>query len=225
MQTLFNSTHTKPSTQRSKVWQYIRRTQDLKLTLEAKNQETSLCVYSDATWGDDPDSRTSQSGYICYLFGSPVSWNSCRQRSITYSSTEAELNPLVDSFHEGIWLKSLINEIWKLQIDSANHFIDDSELNKQLTVDDETFKKEYCTTHYIDNKGLDDKLKKFGSNSKTRHIDLRTKGIRQEIKAQNIKIVLVKTKEMIADGLTKPAPMSTLSKLIRTIDPVFPISA
>ncbi|KNZ59432.1 hypothetical protein VP01_1730g2 [Puccinia sorghi] len=208
-----------------KVWQYIRRTQDLKLTLEAKNQDVSLSVYSDATWGDDPDSRTSQSGYICYLLGSPVSWNSCRQRSITYSSTEAELNPLVDSFHEGIWLKSLINEIWKLQVDSAKHFIDDSELNKQLTVDDETFKKEYCTTHYIDNKGLDDKLKKFGSNSKTRHIDLRTKGIRQEIKARNIKIELVKTEEMIADALTKPAPISTLSRLVETIDPVFPITS
>ncbi|KNZ47201.1 hypothetical protein VP01_65g2 [Puccinia sorghi] len=143
-----------------------------------KNSDNFLNVYSHTTWGDDPDSCTSQSGYICYLFGSPISWNSCRQWSITYSSTKAELNPLFDSFHEGIWLKSLINEIWKQQIDSAKNSIDDSELNKQLTVDKETFKKEYCTTHYIYNKGLDKNLKKFGSNSKTRHIDLRTKGIR-----------------------------------------------
>lgn len=207
-----------------KVWQYIRRTEHLKFTLEVKDPQSYLNVYSDATWGDDPDSRTSQSGYICYLFGSPISWNSSRQRCITYSSTEAELNPLVESFHEGIWLKALINEIWKLQIDSAHHFIDDSELNKQLTVDDETFKREYCTTHFIDNKGLNDKLKKFGSNSKTRHIDLRTKGIRQEIKALNIKVVLVKSEDMIADSLTKPAPISSLSKFVKTIDSSFPFT-
>lgn len=72
--------------------------------------------------------------------------------------------------------------MWKLKIESANHFIDDEELNKQLTVDDKTFKELFCTNHLIDNKGLNDKLKRFGSNSKTRHIDLRTKGIRQEIK-------------------------------------------
>ncbi|PLW45531.1 hypothetical protein PCANC_10125 [Puccinia coronata f. sp. avenae] len=110
-----------------KVWQYIRRTQDLKLTLQVKDRNSFLNIYSDTTWGDDPDSRTSQS----------------------------------------TWLKSLINEIWNLQIESALHFIDDSKLNDQLTVDDQTFKELYCTTHFIDNKGLNNKLKKFGSNSKT----------------------------------------------------------
>ncbi|KNZ61784.1 hypothetical protein VP01_1358g5 [Puccinia sorghi] len=160
-----------------KTWQYLRHTKDLKFTIYPVEPNQFLSIFSDATWGDDPDSRTSQSGYLCYLFGSLISWNSCRQRSITYSSTEAELNPLVESFHEGVWLKALINEMWDLQIESAAHFIDDDELNQQLTVDDKTFKEKYCTNHLIDNKGLNDKLKKFGSNSKTRHIDLRTKGL------------------------------------------------
>ncbi|KNZ49377.1 hypothetical protein VP01_5057g1 [Puccinia sorghi] len=204
-----------------KTWQYIRRTRDFKFTIDATKPEEFLSIYSDSTWGDDPDSRTSQSGYLCYLFGSLISWNSCRQRSITYSSTEAELNPLVESFHEGVWLKALINEMWKLKIESADHIINDEELNKQLTVDDMTFKELYCTNHLIDNKGLNDKLKKFGSNSKTCHIDLRTKGIRQEIKANNIKITLVKTQDMIADVLTKPTSIKPIKNLIKTINPVF----
>ncbi|KNZ64701.1 hypothetical protein VP01_10031g1, partial [Puccinia sorghi] len=152
------------------------------LTIYPTKPTEFLSISSDATWGEDPDSRTSQSGYLCYLFGSFISWNSCRQRSITYSSTEAELNPLVKSFHEGVWLKALINKMWKIQIDSASHFIDNSDLNEQLTLDDITLKKLFCTNHLIDNKGLNNKLKKFGSNAKTCHIDLRTKGIRQEIK-------------------------------------------
>ncbi|KNZ63839.1 hypothetical protein VP01_1095g6 [Puccinia sorghi] len=204
-----------------KTWQYLRHTKDLKLTINAINPSQFLTIYSDATWGDDPDSRTSQSGYLCYLFGSLISWNSCRQRSITYSSTEAELNPLVESFHEGVWLKALISEMWDTQIASADHFIDDEELNFQLTSDDKVFKEQFCTNHFIDNKGLNDKLKKFGSNSKTRHIDLRTKGLRQEIKNKNIKITLIKTQDMLADALTKPTSIEPLKNLIKTVDPDF----
>ncbi|KNZ53813.1 hypothetical protein VP01_3129g1, partial [Puccinia sorghi] len=162
-----------------KTWQYLRHSKDLKFTIYPVEPNQFLSIFSDATWGDDPDSRTSQSSYLCYLFGSLILWNSCRQRSITYSLTEAELNPL-------------------------------------LTVDDKTFKEKYCTNHLIDNKGLNDKLKKFGSNSKTRHINLRTKGLRQEIKSKNIKITLVKTHEMIADALTKPTSIEPLKKLIKT---------
>ncbi|KNZ54279.1 hypothetical protein VP01_2990g4 [Puccinia sorghi] len=149
----------------------------LKFTIDPVKPSEFLSIYSDATWGDDPDTMTSQSGYLCYLFGWLISWNSCRQRSIPYSSTEAELNPLVESFHEGVWLKSLINEMWNIQVNSEAHFIDDAELNQILTVDDKTLKERYCTNHLIDNKGLNDKLKKFRSNSKTQHIDLRTKGL------------------------------------------------
>ncbi|KNZ63039.1 hypothetical protein VP01_1193g2 [Puccinia sorghi] len=80
---------------------------------------------------------------------------------VTYSSTEAKLNPLVDAFHEGIWLQALLAEI--------------------------------------------------GTNPKTRHIDLKTKGIRQEVKNNTIQISLIKTTEMIAEALTKAASNSSIS--------------
>ncbi|POV99253.1 hypothetical protein PSHT_13735 [Puccinia striiformis] len=183
-----------------KVWQYLRHTKDMKLTLEILKSDQLLEIYSDATWGDDPIHRTSQSGYLCYLFGALVSWNSCRQHNVTYSSTEAELNPLVDA---------------------ATHYIDDKELNERLMMDNEEFLEKYANSHYIDNKGLDDKLKKFGSNPKTRHIDLKTKGIRQELKHKNIKIILIRTFDMIADALTKAASKSSIENLTKTIDPAF----
>ena len=204
-----------------KVWQYLRHTKDLKLTLEIRRPDQLLEIYSDATWGDDPIHRTSQSGYLCYLFGSLISWNSCRQHNVTYSSTEAELNPLVDSFHEGSWLKALLSDVWNLQIDAATHYIDDKELNERLMMTDEVFKEKFANSHFIDNKGLDDKLKKFGSNPKTRHIDLKTKGIRQELKHKNIKIILIRTFDMLADALTKAAPKSSITNLTKTIDPSF----
>lgn len=119
-----------------KVWQYLCCTRDLKLTLEIKQPSQFLDISSNASWGNDPKHRTSQSGYICYLFGSVVSWNSSRQHNVTYSFTEAELNPLVDSFHKGTWLKALLSDIWDIQVDAANHYIDDADLNECLLMDD-----------------------------------------------------------------------------------------
>ncbi|KAI7957539.1 hypothetical protein MJO28_004649 [Puccinia striiformis f. sp. tritici] len=88
-------------------------------------------------------------------------------------------------------------------------------------MNDKEFKDKFANSHYIDNKGLDDKLKKFGSNPKTRHIDLKTKGIRQELKHKNIKIILIRTFDMIADALTKAASKSSILNLTKTIDPSF----
>ncbi|KNZ59067.1 hypothetical protein VP01_1805g3 [Puccinia sorghi] len=129
-----------------KVWQYLKHTQDLKLTLEIKTHSQLLDIYSDASWGDDPKHRTSQSGYICYLFGSP-------------------LIPFMKEL--GLRLFSQTYGIFKL--------------TQQIII----------LTMKISKSGLNDKLKKFGSNLKTRHIDLKTKGMRQEVKAKNIKIVLI----------------------------------
>lgn len=124
-----------------KVWQYLKGTVNLKLTLEICKPSELFQIYSNASWGDDPKDRTSQSGYICFLFGSIISWNSSKQRSITYSSTKAELNPLVDSFHEGVWLKALLAEIWNIQLDAAKHLIDDPDLNKRLMMSDKKFEE------------------------------------------------------------------------------------
>ncbi|KNZ59740.1 hypothetical protein VP01_166g2 [Puccinia sorghi] len=204
-----------------KVWQYLKGTADLKLSLSIKEPDNLLQIYSDASWGDDPQDRTSQSGYLCFLFGTLISWNSSKQRSVTYSSTEAELNPLVDLFHEGIWLKAVLTEIWNIQIDSANHLIDDPELEERLMMTEEEFKEKFCNEHLIDNKGLDDKVKKFGSNPKTRHIDLKMKGLRQEVKHQNIRVSLIRTSEMVADALTKPVSRSSIENLSHCIDSDF----
>jgi hypothetical protein len=106
-------------------------------------------------------------------------------------------------------------------MDAADHLIDDPELNERLMMSDEEFKEKFSNQHLIDNKGLDDKVKKFGSNPKTRHIDLKTKGIRQEVKHNNIRIKLIGTTEMVADALTKSAAKSSIHNLTQCIDPSF----
>ncbi|PLW05912.1 hypothetical protein PCANC_27409 [Puccinia coronata f. sp. avenae] len=89
---------------------------------------------------------------------------------------------------------------------------------------EEDFKEKFTNNHFIDNKGLNDKVKKFGSNPKTRHINLKTKGIQQELKHKNIRITLIRTFDMLANALTKAAPKSSVVNLVNTLDPTFRFS-
>ncbi|KNZ49533.1 hypothetical protein VP01_4958g1 [Puccinia sorghi] len=122
-----------------KVWKFLKGTADMKLTLKIKKPHQLFQIYSDTSWGDNPQDRDSQLGYLCFLFGSIISWNSFKQCSITYSSIEAKLNPLVDSFHEGIWLNALLIEICNIQTDAPTTSF--MTLKDQIMMSEEEFIK------------------------------------------------------------------------------------
>ncbi|XP_019232957.1 PREDICTED: uncharacterized protein LOC109213594 [Nicotiana attenuata] len=54
----------------------------------------SVAAYFDSDWAACPDSRRSVSGYVVFLDGSPVSWKSKKQKTISLSSVEAEYRAL-----------------------------------------------------------------------------------------------------------------------------------
>ena len=103
------------------------------------------------------------------------------------SSTESEMNALADGEQENQWLKFLIEELWKTELKP--------------------------TLFSIDNKGLLEKLKNFGSNSKTKHLDIKVKNLREKLKNKEIDVTLIPSGDMIADSLTKAAPHSSVKKL------------
>jgi hypothetical protein len=97
------------------------------------------------------------------------------------------MNALSDGEQESQWLVFLIEELWK--------------------------KKLAPTLFHIDNKGLLEKLKHFGSNSKTKHLDIKIKILREKFKKNEIDVKLIPSGEMTADALTKAAPHSSVKKL------------
>ncbi|KNZ52551.1 hypothetical protein VP01_3526g1 [Puccinia sorghi] len=103
-----------------------------------------------------------------------------------------------------------------ISLDPATHYIDNSKLNEHLMMTDSEFKVKCINSHYINNKGFYNKLKKFGSNPKTCHIDLKTKGIQQEIKHKNIKIILIQTYASM-----KEASHSPIHNITKTFNPIF----
>jgi hypothetical protein len=97
------------------------------------------------------------------------------------------MNALSDGEQENQWLSFLIEELWRINLSP--------------------------TCFHIDNKGLIEKLKNFGSNSKTKHLDIKIKSLREKFKSQEIDVKLIPSQDMIADSLTKAAPHSSLKKL------------
>ncbi|KNZ45693.1 hypothetical protein VP01_78g3 [Puccinia sorghi] len=170
-------------------WKYLKGTSDLGLLLKPKKDKIldRISWYTDATWAEDQESRISRSGSLAFWKSCPILWNSKKQKNITMSSTESELNALSDGEQENQWLTFLIEELWKIKLAP--------------------------TLFHIDNKGLLEKLKNFGSNSKTKHLDIKAKNLREKFKNEEIAVDLIPSSQMIADSLSKAAPHSSIKKL------------
>jgi hypothetical protein len=80
----------------ARVLRYLKGTTKHGLWYPARDSNKHpIVAYVDSSWGHEPsekgDNRTSRTGYIVYLFGGPVSWNSKKQSAVALSSTEAEI--------------------------------------------------------------------------------------------------------------------------------------
>ena len=75
-----------------KIMSYLVRAKSLKLQI--RPDETGLSLYTDASFA--PDSEKSRSGWVVLMAGSPWSWRSSRQATVSISTAEAELGAVLD---------------------------------------------------------------------------------------------------------------------------------
>ena len=65
--------------------------------------ERAFTSASDAAFSNDPTTRRSTEGFLFQLFGGPIDWKSTKQRTVTTSSTEAELLALSHAAKDLYW--------------------------------------------------------------------------------------------------------------------------
>ena len=171
---------------------YNSRYLAIEYSKEIDQQNTFACA-SDAAFADDLNTRRSTEGYLFKLFGGPIDWHSTKQKTVTTSSTEAELLALSHAAKETIWWNRLFKEI---ELDPGHQPSIDCD-NKQTI--------RLLTT---DNPQLTTKL---------RHVDIHNHWLRQEVQRGNIHINWIPSAQMPADGLTKALPRQKHEVFIRQL--------
>lgn len=142
--------------------------------------EEVLQLSSDASFADDPETRKSTQGYLMKLFGGPIMWQSSKQKTVTTSTTEAELLSLSHTARETIGLYRLF---------------------EQIQFDPEQQPRILCDNQQT--VGLIQK-ERPQLTSKLRHVDIHNLWLRQVHKDGKVAVNWVQTKDMPSDGFTKP---------------------
>lgn len=148
-----------------------------------KNSQIPEAVqfFSDASFADNPDRKSSE-GYTCMMFGGPVDWKASKQRTVTTSTTEAELLSISEAARTVAMWKRLFKAI--------------------------RFDPEHELSIKCDNQQTIGILEKETPQLRTklRHVDIHQHWLRQEVQSKRINVHWVRTADMIADGLTKLLP-------------------
>lgn len=161
---------------------YLYGTKDLAICFGGSQSDSQIfTASSDASFADNPDRKSSE-GFIFCLFGGPIEWKSRKQKTITTSTTEAELLAISHAAKQLYWIKRLFSFI-EFDIDQPE-------------------------TLNCDNKQTVDLLNREKSvfQTKLRHVDINQLWIRQEVQAKRLSVQWVNTTDMPADGLTKCLP-------------------
>jgi hypothetical protein len=173
---------------------YLYGTSNLAIEYSASIDQSATVCASDAAYADDPATRHSTEGYLFKLFNGPIDWRSTKQKTVTTSSTEAELLALSHASKEVIWWKRFFKGIKQLDIGNDIAVLcDNTQTIRLLTAE----------TPQI--------------NTKLKHIDIHGHWLRQEIANGVLQIQWVPTTEMPADGLTKALPKQRFDIFIKQL--------
>jgi len=117
-------------------------------------------------------------GYIFFMAGAPISWNSKKQTCTAASSNEAEYIAASDAAREAWWIREII---------------------RSLAISDLSIRPIQIS---MDNRGAIDLTSSLGT-PRSKHIDVRYHITRDYLALGQISINQVSSQEMAADGLTK----------------------
>jgi len=144
--------------------------------------EDKLQAFTDSDWARDVDDRKSCTGNVIMLAGGPISWRSKKQASVALSTMEAEYAALAEVSREVVYLKRLLSYIgFEKYIQPPIHI-------------------------YCDNQSAIELSKNAVLHKRSKHIDTSFHFTRELVDKKEIKVIYLRTDQMLSDILTKPLP-------------------
>lgn len=135
-------------------------------------------VSADASFADNAD-RKSTEGYLFTLFGGAIDWKSTKQKTVSTSTTEAELLSLSHCAAQTKWWQRFFSNLG-LELDEETSIQCDNQQTVRLVVKEAP------------------KLV-----TKLKHVDVHQHWLRQEVEGGRLKVNWTTSELMAADGFTK----------------------
>jgi len=92
------------------IMRYLVGTQDYHMVYDGVQNE-GLIAHTDLDWAGNPIKHQSTTGFFMSLASSIVCWQSCVQKTVALSSTEAEYMAMSDTCQQIVWIQSLFQEL------------------------------------------------------------------------------------------------------------------
>jgi hypothetical protein len=157
-------------------------------------------VYSDADWASDKSDRKSVTASVGMIGGGPVFWGSKKQTAVATATTEAEYIAMSYTAKQGQWIAQILRDLGFGGYVAKNH----------QTVDTRG-----------DNQGAIALTKNPHLTERSKHIDISYHYVRDLQEKNKVDIKYVPTKEMVADGLSKPLSTALFNNFMKQIGMVF----
>lgn len=171
---------------------YLDNTKGLSIEYSG-DTEVPFLAASDASFADDKTTRRSTQGFLMTLYGGPIDWVSQRQKTVTTSTTEAELLSVST-------LGARVIALWRLF--------------KQIEYDPDQMPEILCDNQQT--VGLIQKeLPQL--TTRLRHVDIHHHWLRQEYRDNKFQISWVPTADMPADGFTKALSRDRHANFVRQL--------
>ena len=142
-----------------------------------KNDHLDLMAYIDADWAGDRDSRKSTSRYFTLVGGNLVTWRSKKQKVVALSSAEAEFRSIAKAITKILWLKKLLSAL--------------------------NFPPTKAGKLFCDNQAAINISGNPVQHDRTKHVEIDRHFIKEKLEKQVISLPHVKSKDQLADILTK----------------------
>jgi hypothetical protein len=159
----------------SRVLQYLKLTSAR--GLRYSGSVLNLHGFSDSDWASCLDTRKSVTGWVVFMAGAPVAWQSKLQPIVTTSSMEAEYLAMYALICELLWMLSLLHSI-------------------KLT-------RAHPVKLYIDNAAAECLAKNPVYHQRSKHIDVKYHWLRQHVNSDVFELLHVASDDNRADIFTK----------------------
>lgn len=159
-----------------RVFRYLKGSSSQGI-LMSSDENLDLSVYCDSDWSSCLVSRRSLSSFFVFLGDSPVTWKTKKQGTVAHSSAEAEYMAMAKATREMKWIVPLVKDLG-VPVSTPVSFFCDS----QAAI--------YIAANPV-------------FHERTKHIERDCHSIRDAVLAGLIATKHVRTKDQLADILTK----------------------